>query len=91
MRVQKALAIEVFIELHRLHFSLRVIGKLTGYSPYHVSRTLLDVGARECWSHVADVRADLPSALRESCDRLASGRTAQPYRSSHSTGDRPPA
>ena len=74
----KALMIDTFRELHALHFSLRVIGKLTGYSPSHVSRTLIDVGARECWSHVDDARADLPLALRESCDSLRSSRGVAP-------------
>jgi hypothetical protein len=74
----KALAIDVFVELHRLHFSGRIIGELTGFSPSHVSRILCDVGMHERWSDVADVRAGLPLALRESCDRLVSVRAVRP-------------
>jgi hypothetical protein len=66
-------AIEVFVELHALHVSRSVIAKLTGYSAMYVGMVLFDLGAHERWDHAADVRADLPSALRESCDNLIAG------------------
>jgi hypothetical protein len=74
MRAQKAVAIDIFIALHRAHFSGRVIAKLTGYSAAHVCRMLLDAGMRERWSNVADVRAELPPELLESCARLIRAR-----------------
>ena len=74
MSAQKAQAIDVFLELHALHFSGRVIAKLTGYSASHVCRTLLDAGEHQCWSNVADAKADLPPELLESCARLIRAR-----------------
>jgi hypothetical protein len=78
MRAQKAVAIDVFVELHGLHFSRSVIAKLTGYFAAYVGEVPFDVLKRERWDNVADVRAALPSALRESCARLMAARRIAP-------------
>ena len=67
-------ACDVFCKLHAMHFSGRIIAKLTGFSASHVSRVLLDVGRRERWSNVADAKADLPPELLESCASLIRAR-----------------
>ena len=66
--------IDVFVALHAQHFSRSIIAKLTGFSATYVDRILSDFGERERWHKVADVRAALPSALRESCDKLMRAR-----------------
>jgi hypothetical protein len=78
MRAPKASTIDVLIELHRLHFSRSVIGKLTGCSSAFVGQMLCDAGSRERWHKPDDCRAALPQALREACDHLAIARAAQP-------------
>jgi hypothetical protein len=72
----KACTIDVFVALHRLHFSRSIIGQLTGFSSAYVGQILFDAGRRERWDNVADVRAALPLALRESCDELACNHAA---------------
>jgi hypothetical protein len=78
MRAPEVWMIEVVIELHALHVSRSIIAKLTGYPAMYVGKILFDVGRHERWHHIADVRADLPLALREACDNLMSANGARP-------------
>jgi hypothetical protein len=78
MHAPEALAIDTIVALHRLHFHNFVIARLIGTSSAHVGQILFDAGAHERWNHIADVRADLPSALRESCARLTAARHTAP-------------
>jgi hypothetical protein len=61
----------VVADLHDLHLTDSVIGKLVKRDRSQVRRILNELGLKEVWSNIADVRSMLPTQLLEACAQCA--------------------
>lgn len=70
VRPRKAELYDLIADLHDLHLTSGVIGKILGLDRGYVRDILHNMGLHQHWSEPADVIASLPLKLRHACLRL---------------------
>lgn len=74
VRPEKAVQVRlkgVVADLHDLHLTDAVIAKLVKRDRSQVRRILNELGMKQVWSNLADVRSMLPTQLLEACAQCA--------------------